>query len=106
MDILLTHGYCMMEDPHELQVRKPYPPLGILYISSHLKAKGFDTAVYDSVEQVVDGTFQGGEDFVFNLANDGVALGKISPEVPQELIDEVDGLKQQIIDGEITPPAE
>jgi basic membrane protein A len=68
--------------------------------------KRVDTAVYDSVDQVVDGSFQGGEDFVFNLANDGVALGKISPEVPQELVDEVDGLKQQIIDGEITPPTE
>jgi basic membrane protein A and related proteins len=68
--------------------------------------KRVDTAVFDSAQQVTDGTFQGGEDFVFNLANDGVALGKTSPEVPQELLDEVDGLKQQIIDGEITPPAE
>ena len=27
---------------------KPYPPLGILYISSHLRARGFDVEVYDS----------------------------------------------------------
>src|SRR5262245_58697593 len=48
MDILLTHGYFLYEDPHELAVMKPYPPLGILYISSHLKARGFDAAVFDS----------------------------------------------------------
>ncbi|CAN5536410.1 radical SAM protein [soil metagenome] len=47
MDILLTHGYCLYEDPHELKVMKPYPPLGILYISAHLKAQGFDVSVYD-----------------------------------------------------------
>lgn len=47
-DILLTHGYFLHADPHELQVMKPYPPLGILYISSHLKAKGFAVEVFDS----------------------------------------------------------
>jgi anaerobic magnesium-protoporphyrin IX monomethyl ester cyclase len=48
MDILLTHGYYLYEDPHELQVMRPYSPLGILYISSHLKARGFDVAVFDT----------------------------------------------------------
>ncbi|MBC8078064.1 MAG: cobalamin B12-binding domain-containing protein, partial [Chloroflexales bacterium] len=48
MDILLTHGYYLYEDPHELQVMRPYPPLGILYLSSHLKARGFDVAVFDT----------------------------------------------------------
>lgn len=48
MDILLTHGYFLYEDPHELQVMKPYPPLGLLYLSSHLKARGFDVAVFDT----------------------------------------------------------
>jgi anaerobic magnesium-protoporphyrin IX monomethyl ester cyclase len=47
-DILLTHGYFLYEDPHELAVMKPYPPLGLLYISSHLKARGFDVDVFDS----------------------------------------------------------
>jgi radical SAM superfamily enzyme YgiQ (UPF0313 family) len=48
MDILLTHGYFLYEDPHELAVMKPYPPLGILYLSSYLKARGFDVAVFDT----------------------------------------------------------
>jgi anaerobic magnesium-protoporphyrin IX monomethyl ester cyclase len=48
MDILLTHGYFLQEDPHELKVMKPYPPLGMLYVSSHLKARGFEVSVYDT----------------------------------------------------------
>ncbi|HLU11262.1 MAG TPA: radical SAM protein [Oceanobacillus sp.] len=48
MDILLAHGYFLYEDPHELKVMKPYPPLGILYISSYLKSKGFDVGIFDS----------------------------------------------------------
>jgi basic membrane protein A len=68
--------------------------------------KRVDTSVFDTVQAVADGTFKGGEDATFDLANGGVALGKISPEVSQSIIDEVDGLKQQIIDGEITPPAQ
>src|SRR6185312_2309165 len=48
MDILLVHSYCLDEDPHERAIMKPYPPLGILYICSHLKAKGFAVQVFDS----------------------------------------------------------
>jgi anaerobic magnesium-protoporphyrin IX monomethyl ester cyclase len=48
VDLLLTHGYYLYEDPHELAVMKPYPPLGLLYVSSHLKARGLDVAVFDT----------------------------------------------------------
>jgi len=48
MDLLLTHGYFLYEDPKELQIMKPYPPLGILYICAHLRAKGFEVDVFDS----------------------------------------------------------
>jgi radical SAM superfamily enzyme YgiQ (UPF0313 family) len=48
MDILLTHGYFLYEDPKELQIMKPYPPLGILYICSHLRQKGLSAEVFDS----------------------------------------------------------
>lgn len=48
MDLLLTHGYYLYEDAREREVMRPYPPLGILYISSHLKARGFDVEVYDT----------------------------------------------------------
>jgi anaerobic magnesium-protoporphyrin IX monomethyl ester cyclase len=48
MDLLLTHGYFLYEDPKELQIMKPYPPLGILYICSHLRKKGMNVDVFDS----------------------------------------------------------
>jgi anaerobic magnesium-protoporphyrin IX monomethyl ester cyclase len=48
MDLLLTHGYFLFEDAKELQIMKPYPPLWILYISSHLRRKGLQVEVFDS----------------------------------------------------------
>ncbi|MGB0369539.1 MAG: B12-binding domain-containing radical SAM protein, partial [Flavobacteriales bacterium] len=41
-------GYFIAEDPKEAQIMKPYPPLGILYISAFLKQNGFDCDVFDS----------------------------------------------------------
>jgi radical SAM superfamily enzyme YgiQ (UPF0313 family) len=61
MDILLAHGYYLYADPHELQVMKPYPPLGVLYISSHLKGKGFKVGIFDS-------TFSSLEKFAQHIA--------------------------------------
>lgn len=48
MDLLLTHGYFLHEDPKELQIMKPYPPLGLLYLDSYLQAKGFGVEIFDS----------------------------------------------------------
>jgi radical SAM superfamily enzyme YgiQ (UPF0313 family) len=48
MKLLLTHGYFLAEDPKEQQIMKPYAPLGILYLSSHLRRRGFDVEIYDS----------------------------------------------------------
>jgi radical SAM superfamily enzyme YgiQ (UPF0313 family) len=47
-DLLLTHGYFMFEDAKEMHILKPYAPLGILYICSHLRSKGFDVEVFDT----------------------------------------------------------
>ncbi len=48
MNILLTHGYFLAEDPKEQAIMRPYPPLGILYVSAYLEANGFSNEVYDS----------------------------------------------------------
>lgn len=48
MDILLTHAFYLNEDPHEQAVMRPYPPLGILYLASHLNARGIRTRVFDT----------------------------------------------------------
>jgi anaerobic magnesium-protoporphyrin IX monomethyl ester cyclase len=47
-DLLLTHGYFLYEDPKEMQIMKPYAPLGILYLCSHLRQQGFNVDVFDT----------------------------------------------------------
>jgi anaerobic magnesium-protoporphyrin IX monomethyl ester cyclase len=48
MNLLLTHGYFLADDAKEQKIMKPYVPLGLLYLSSHLRAKGFAVDIYDS----------------------------------------------------------
>jgi anaerobic magnesium-protoporphyrin IX monomethyl ester cyclase len=56
MDLLLANAYMLALDVEEQRIMRPHPPLGVLYLSSHLKARGFDVGVFD-------GTFQTMEDF-------------------------------------------
>jgi anaerobic magnesium-protoporphyrin IX monomethyl ester cyclase len=56
-DVLLTHGYFLYEDEKELQIMKPYPTLGLLYISSYLRRAGFDVEMFDTTFAVRDQLF-------------------------------------------------
>ena len=47
-DVLLGHAYFLKYDIIERRVMKPYPPLGILYLSAYLKRAGFGVEVFDS----------------------------------------------------------
>jgi len=47
-DILLTHGYFLEDDEKEREIMRPYPTLGLLYISSYLTAKGFAVDLFDT----------------------------------------------------------
>jgi basic membrane protein A len=67
--------------------------------------KRVDVGVFQAVKQVQDGKFAGGTDLNFNLANGGMDVGQINPAVPQDLIDKMNALKQQIIDGKVKVPA-
>jgi basic membrane protein A len=68
--------------------------------------KKVDVAVFETAKAVQDGTYKGGEDQIFDLKSDGVALGKINAD-GQPFEDQIEELKQKIIDGEITDiPAE
>ena len=60
MHVLLTHGYHLALDEHEGEVMKPYPPLGLLYISAYLKKRGLSVSVFDA-------TFRAPEDFTAAL---------------------------------------
>jgi anaerobic magnesium-protoporphyrin IX monomethyl ester cyclase len=48
MKMILTHGYFLNEDPAEQRIMKPYPPLGILYVSAFLKENGIDNNIFDT----------------------------------------------------------
>jgi basic membrane protein A and related proteins len=67
--------------------------------------KRVDQSVFLASKSVVDGEFKGGTDAVFDLENEGVAIGKISPEVPQEFIDRMNEIKEQLISGELEAPS-
>src|SRR6201981_1359872 len=47
-DVLLGHAYFLKYDIIERRVMKPYPPLGILYLSAFLKRSGFSVEVFDA----------------------------------------------------------
>jgi basic membrane protein A and related proteins len=83
-------------------VDKDQSDLGSHILTSAVKR--VDTAVFETVKAVREGTWKGGTDAVFNLENDGVAVGTTSDKVSQEILDKVEELKQQIIDGEVKPP--
>jgi basic membrane protein A len=68
--------------------------------------KRVDTAVYDTIAAVADGTFKGGGQ-VFGLADDGVSYATSNPELmSQAIVDQVESYKQQILDGTIEVPTE
>lgn len=48
MKLLLTHGYFIADDEREQKIMRPYPPLGILYLSAFMKKKGFPCSVFDT----------------------------------------------------------
>jgi basic membrane protein A len=68
--------------------------------------KRVDTAVYDAISQVAEGSFQPGFQ-VFGLAEEGVDYSDSNPELLTEDIQaQLDEYKQQIIDGTIAVPEE
>jgi basic membrane protein A and related proteins len=74
------------------------------YLGEHIitsAQKKVDVAVFNTAKEVQDGSFQGGADTIFDLKSDGVGYGKLNAEV-EKYQDQLDEVKQQIIDGEIT----
>jgi basic membrane protein A and related proteins len=62
--------------------------------------KRVDTAVFLAVKSVKDGTFKGGN-VIYGLKDNGVALGKTSPKVPQADVTKVQKIRADIISGKI-----
>ena len=64
--------------------------------------KGVDSAVFLTIQSVLEDAWEGGGNATFGLAEEGVGLGTVSPEVPSEDVEAVEAIEQQIADGEIT----
>ena len=54
MDLLLANAYMLELDAEEQRIMRPHPPLGVLYLSSHLKGRGFDVGVFDGTFRSMD----------------------------------------------------
>jgi basic membrane protein A len=76
--------------------------LGDHVLTSSLKR--VDEAVFQTIQQVVDGSFAGGSVTLFGLAEDGVGLGEFSPNAPQDAIDQTLEQVDGIVSGETEVP--
>jgi len=66
--------------------------------------KRVDVGIFDAVKQAKSGKFRGGSDLLFDLNNNGVGVGKISPKVPKAFVAKMDALKAKIIAGKVKVP--
>lgn len=79
------------------------PDLSDVYLTSVLKQ--MDVAVFVAIEAIETGEFKGGTNYEGTLANQGVVLAPFhdyEKAVPAELSDELEFIRQGIIDGDIT----
>ncbi len=40
LDVLFTHAWLLANDPHEQEIMRPFPPLGIQYLVAYLRSQG------------------------------------------------------------------
>ncbi|HZT85038.1 MAG TPA: BMP family ABC transporter substrate-binding protein [Gaiellaceae bacterium] len=66
--------------------------------------KRVDVGIFTAIKEAKSGHFKGGTDLLFDLKNNGVGVGKISPQVPKALISKMNQLKAKIIAGTVKVP--
>jgi radical SAM superfamily enzyme YgiQ (UPF0313 family) len=102
MDLLLAHGFFLAEDAEERRIMRPHPPLGLLYLSSHLKARGVDVGVFDS-------TFRRFSDFETLLRGErprvvGLAINLMTKGHALRMIAAAKGIGAVVVVGGPDPP--
>jgi anaerobic magnesium-protoporphyrin IX monomethyl ester cyclase len=48
-DVLLAHSFFLRNDPKQVEKMRPYAPLATLYAASHLRAAGWEVALFDAM---------------------------------------------------------
>ncbi len=76
--------------------------LGTHVLTSALKR--VDVGIFDAVQQAKQGKFKGGSDLLFDLKNDGVGVGRISPKVPKAFVAKMNALRAKIVSGKVKVP--
>ncbi len=72
-------------------------------LTSAMKRVG--QAIYNVAEQLVNDQWEGGRTVVYGLADDGVGIAPTSDKhVPADILEEVENIRQMVIDGEIEVP--
>jgi len=66
--------------------------------------KGVDTAVYESIQQEVDGAFEAGV-HTLGIAEGGVGFEDPNGRVPADVMAQVEEWQAKIIDGSVVPPS-
>lgn len=75
-----------------------FPQYADVVLTSVLK--GLDVAVYDVIQSVSDGTFEGGTR-VFTIADEGVGIGTIAGSVDPALVTQVEEVRAALVDGSL-----
>ena len=74
------------------------------YLGPHVATsalKKVDVAIFQTIQDVQGGGFNGGEDTVFDVASGAVGIGEIAPSVPRDAVAEVKRVQDEIAAGEI-----
>ena len=74
------------------------------YLGEHVLTsalKKVDIAVFQTIQAVQDGTFQGGENTVFDVASGGVGLGEVASDVSAELVSQLNEIQDGIAAGTV-----
>jgi basic membrane protein A and related proteins len=66
--------------------------------------KRFDVAVFSTIEQLAQGTFETGSTTRFSLQDGGVGLGAVSDRVPPAMVARVEELEAEIVAGTVAIP--
>jgi len=101
-DLLLAHAYFLALDAEEQRVMRPHPPLGLLYLSSHLKQRGVAVSVFDA-------TFRPFDDFALTLARQrprvvGIAVNLMTKRNALRMIAIAKRTGAQVVVGGPDPP--
>ncbi len=74
------------------------------YLGDHMLTsalKQVDVAVFQTIQAVQDGSFQGGQNTTFDVASGGVGLGEVASDVPADLVSQVNEVQDKIAAGNV-----